>query len=509
MIQEAQGIYDNAAEGILPGQYPTGSKSDLNDAINIAISIRDDENATGAQILQAIEDLNTAVTRFQNLIIKASTGDNDDEEGSDISDPGNIAPESPSVSNPSPTPEPTAVPSGSPDREVEVIYAEARAVVDPETGIATARIETDTVDGLIEEAIKAEASGKKPVIEISVDSAEGIKVVELKIPIEAIKKVSDGTKADLKVVTGIGSMSFNAAAFSALSASANNGDICVSMRKLEREELEEGIRKVVGDRPVYDFSVRAGDTRISDFNGGKVEISVPYTLREGEDENAIVVYYVTDTGELQTVRGRYDSVTQTVRFTTGQLSTYVVGYNKVTFIDAGPGDWFSRAVGFMAARGITKGVGGDRFAPQINVTRADFLVMVMRAYDIKPDKEISVNFSDAGDKYYTEYLGTAKRLGLVLGVGDNKYAPELTICRQDMFVILYRILEQIGELPEGTAGRTLEYFPDEGDISDYEMYMMLPHGWPSPVYPKTQWLLEEHQCHSRILQMAPGFSVNR
>lgn len=386
-------------------------------------------------------------------------------------------PEIPPVFSPSPTPglmdvpsgesSPMSVPSSLDDREVKFISAESRAVLNPETGIATARIETDTVADLVERAIEAEASGKKPVIEISAESAEDVKAVEMEIPAEAMKKLSDGTKAELKVVAGIGSISFNNAALASISDSAGNEDICVSMRRFETSELEEGIREKVGDRPVYDFSVKAGQTRISDFGGGKLEISVPYTLREGEDENAVVVYYVTDTGELQTVRGRYDSVTQTVRFTTSHLSVYAVGYNKVIFTDAGNADWFGKAVGFMAARGITKGVGNDRFAPQLNVSRADFLVMVMRAYDIKPDKEISDNFSDAGNKYYTEYLGTAKRLGLVLGVGDNKYAPELTISRQDMFVILYRILERIGELPQGTAGRTLESFADKGDISDY------------------------------------------
>ncbi len=425
-------------------------------------------------------DYNLASTDYtpnRKIEVTITGGDNDVPPAGSVSPP-----ESPPAFSPSPIPglmdvpsgdsSPMSVPSGLQDREIKFISAETGAVLNPETGIAAAGIEAETVAGMVVRAIEAEASGKKPVIEITAVSAEEVKAVELKIPAEAIKKVSDETKAELKVVTGIGSISFNTAALSSIGASANDEDICVSMRRLETDELEEGIREKVGDRPVYDFSVKAGQTRISDFGGGKVEISVPYTPREGEDENAIIVYYLTDAGELQTVRGRYDSATQTVRFTTSHLSIYVVGYNKVTFTDAGDADWFGKAVGFMAARGITKGVGGGRFAPQLNVTRADFLVMVMRAYDIKPDKEINDNFSDAGNKYYTEYLGTAKRLGLVLGVGNNKYAPELTISRQDMFVILYRILERIGELPQGTDRKTLESFADKENISDYAMEAM-------------------------------------
>lgn len=395
-----------------------------------------------------------------------------EDNDSPPADPGSSNGSQPTIS-PSPTPGPMDVTDGDSSSEhsglqdKEFISSEVSTVLNQETGIATTRIETDAVADLVERAIEAEASGKKPVFEISALSADDVKAVELEIAAEAMKKVSDGTEAELRVITSIGSISFDAVALDSISTSANNEDILISIRRLETDDQKEEIREKVGDRPVYDISVKTGQTRISDFGGGKVEISVPYSLREGEDENAVVVYYVTDTGELQTVRGRYDSVTQMVRFTTNHLSVYTVGYNKVTFTDAADADWFGKAVGFIAARGITKGVGGGRFAPRLNVSRADFLVMVMRAYDIKPDKEIRDNFSDAGNKYYTEYLGTAKRLGLVLGVGDNKYAPEITISRQDMFVILYRILERIGELPAGTAGRTLESFPDKVDISDY------------------------------------------
>ena len=37
--------------------------------------IRDDGNATGSQVLQAIADLNAAVAKFQSLVITAATGD--------------------------------------------------------------------------------------------------------------------------------------------------------------------------------------------------------------------------------------------------------------------------------------------------------------------------------------------------------------------------------------------------------------------------------------------------
>ena len=93
--------------------------------------------------------------------------------------------------------------------------------------------------------------------------------------------------------------------------------------------------------------------------------------------------------------------------------------------------------------------------------------MIMRAYGIAPNENPSGNFSDAGDAYYTGYLAAAKRLGITNGIGDNKFAPDAYITRQDMIVLLYRVLDVLGELPKVTAAADLTPYPDSGLIADY------------------------------------------
>ena len=137
------------------------------------------------------------------------------------------------------------------------------------------------------------------------------------------------------------------------------------------------------------------------------------------------------------------------------------------FIDVPKGAWYYDAVNYLSSLGIINGIGNNMFAPEANVTRADFLIMVMNAFGIELDEIVADNFADAGNKYYTLYLGTAKRLGLVSGIGNNLYAPASYISRQDMAVILYRILDKIGKLPSGTDGLDFASFRDAEDISDY------------------------------------------
>lgn len=140
------------------------------------------------------------------------------------------------------------------------------------------------------------------------------------------------------------------------------------------------------------------------------------------------------------------------------------------FYDVNRGQaWAITAIDSLYERGIINGVGNGKFAPTNNITRADFLIMVMNSYGIKPDSQVTQNFSDAGNKYYTKYLGTAKRLGLVLGMGNNLYFPENKITRQDMFVILYRIMDKLGKLPESSrdSKKNFDDFSDKNQVDSY------------------------------------------
>jgi len=62
-------------------------------------------------------------------------------------------------------------------------------------------------------------------------------------------------------------------------------------------------------------------------------------------------------------------------------------------------------------------------------------------------------------------LVAAIRLGIASGVGNNMYAPDKEITRQEMFTLLYRTLKLLGRLPKGTTGMTLASFTDANDIS--------------------------------------------
>ena len=68
-IDYAENIYDSAVVGSQPGQYPQAAKDAFRVAIDAAIAVRDDDNATQEQIDSALADLNDAIQTFKDARI--------------------------------------------------------------------------------------------------------------------------------------------------------------------------------------------------------------------------------------------------------------------------------------------------------------------------------------------------------------------------------------------------------------------------------------------------------
>ncbi len=135
---------------------------------------------------------------------------------------------------------------------------------------------------------------------------------------------------------------------------------------------------------------------------------------------------------------------------------------KNPFADVNTDDWFYNAVMFAYENNITSGISETEFAPQSKVTRGQFITMLCRAYDIS--EMTGDNFDDCGDTWYTGYLAAAKQLGISSGVGDNKFAPENEITREEMVTLIYNYLKSIGKADEAVNKTS---FADDNIISEW------------------------------------------
>ncbi len=336
-------------------------------------------------------------------------------------------------------------------------------------GNARATVTVGQIAEAVNKAVEAAAQAGKGVavnIEIKVLAPSNATTIETSIPEAAVDTMAHGNNTGLTVSTPIASIAFDGSSLATI-AQAASGEVNITASIVDAVELSAEAQQVVGGRPVFNFSVTSGNTVISQF-GGNVTVSVPYTPRPGEDTGAIVIYYINAEGKPELVSNcLYDPATGSISFKTNHFSKYAVGYNKVAFTDVPANSAYGKAVTFVAARGITTGTGAGKFSPEEKLTRGQFCVMVMKAYGIKPEASGKDNFADAGNTYYTGYLAAAKRLGLANGIGNNKYAPDREITRQEMLVLLHKILKSIDKLPKGENGKELTAYTDANQIATW------------------------------------------
>lgn len=369
----------------------------------------------------------------------------------------------PSYDNQEEKPKSTISTSGNNVTSTTKVYASIDS-----RGKASVRVTQEQISDAVAKAVEVQKmdSTVKARVEIKVNASNNASAEEIIIPKKSITQVSDAGIDSLMISTPIATITFDTNTISTLSEEATE-DIKISVSKVDVSSLSPEAQQLVGDKPVFNFRVTSGDKVISQF-GGDVSVSVPYIPKDDEDTDAIIIYYINEAGELEVVKNCiYDSVTGRISFSTRHFSQYAVGYNKVSFRDVAESDWYSKAVGFIAAREITTGTGGNNFNPEAKLTRGQVIVMLMRAYDIAPDLSQEDNFADAGMTYYTGYLGVAKSLGISAGVGNNLFAPNREITRQEMFTLLYNTLKGIKSLPKGKAGKPLSAFTDAENIASW------------------------------------------
>ena len=158
-----------------------------------------------------------------------------------------------------------------------------------------------------------------------------------------------------------------------------------------------------------------------------------------------------------------DVYTGTVKITVAAASSYS---DYFTDVDSSY-SWAGDAIDYLYEKGIVTGTGNSQFNPGGYVTRADFMLMLFRAFNLKAT--INGNFSDvAGSSYYYNAVGVAKALGIAQGTGGYFY-PKAEITRQDAMVLIIRTLDVKDiSIVLGSASDISSY-TDSGKVSGYAL----------------------------------------
>ena len=113
------------------------------------------------------------------------------------------------------------------------------------------------------------------------------------------------------------------------------------------------------------------------------------------------------------------------------------------FGDVSSDAWYADGVAWAAENGIAGGYGDDRFAPEESITREDFVVMLWK-YAGSPkagDQGLPFTDADQASDYAQEALRWAVEKGILSGHSDGQLAPRGTATRAQAAQILKRFME--------------------------------------------------------------------
>ncbi|MBS5145567.1 MAG: S-layer homology domain-containing protein [Butyricicoccus pullicaecorum] len=138
---------------------------------------------------------------------------------------------------------------------------------------------------------------------------------------------------------------------------------------------------------------------------------------------------------------------------------------SVYFADVNLGyDWAFHAIDYLANTGVVSGTGNLIYSPAKTLSRADFVLMLYRAYGMEKYAS-GDNFADVPETaYYAQAVRAARAIGIAVGDSKNNFYPKEPLTRQDAIVLLKRTLDRTGI---SFQNGDLSKFMDGKQVADY------------------------------------------
>ncbi|WP_337982931.1 S-layer homology domain-containing protein [Lysinibacillus sp. C5.1] len=382
----------------------------------------------------------------------------------------------PSTSEPTPKPTPTE------DVKVLVNGKEEAIGKATSTQVGNQKVMTVTVDSKkLQEKLAAE--GKKAVVTIPVNKDADIIIGELNA--QMVKNMQN-EQALVVIQTPTASYTLPASQINIDAISTEIGkDISLEDIKVQIEiakptnDMVKFVENVAQQgnfslmvAPI-EFTVKAVSTiktvDITSFNAYvQRTITIPKDVEASKITTAIVVKQDGTAQHVPTKviqkEGKYYAVINSLT-----NSTYALVWNPIEFTDVA-NHWSKEAVNNLGSRMIINGVREGIFAPNQDITRAQFAAIIVRALGLKTD-DLTSHYADVTtDAWYASYINAASEYKLIQGYSNGHFGPNDKITRQQAMTILARalLLTDIDTtISEQEAATILAAFIDEGQIAEY------------------------------------------
>jgi hypothetical protein len=317
------------------------------------------------------------------------------------------------------------------------------------------------------------------------DAARNSSVVSLQIPGQVYKLLREEGKEKKLVVhseDGKYILPVGAIDISGIMEDPDNTRIYIEISKVTGssltglgDTLSGGGLQLLGSPVSFDLSAQrnGGFSEIKRFGSDYFECWIPL-VGEPDRANTVGIYYDSNTRKVQHTPTRFQ------RDSSGKYwavlkqngnGIYALVKHSKTFNDIFS-SWAKKDIELLASKLVVNGLNGTQFAPDSEVTRAEYVTLLVRALGLITDVDPDSAFSDVnkGDWYY-QVVQTAYELGLVNGMNDGTFKPNAPISREEMAALIVRAMKFI-DAETGKAGNTvgvLDSLKDRDKISAWAL----------------------------------------
>lgn len=205
--------------------------------------------------------------------------------------------------------------SAAKDKITPTVNETSKAAVN-EKGKAEVKVSEDVIKTAI---AKAE---KKEKVKLEVDIPAGVSSLELNVEKKALESLLASDAKIVEISSSLIKLKLDRKTVETLN---EKGDITISAAPTQK--LGKRVKKAVGNRPVYDISVKAGNEKITSLGGGIVTVSIPYMKGTNENIKGLYIAYFSKKGKVVRVKGAsYNEKTDMITFKTKSLKKFAVMY---------------------------------------------------------------------------------------------------------------------------------------------------------------------------------------
>jgi len=348
------------------------------------------------------------------------------------------------IVDPTPTvPSPPSGPAPKPDVNADTQPVTADQLKNSKDGVVSVTI-ADSKSQVLLPANTAELVGDN---KLQLSSG----TISVEVPAAVLKQLQALLPADLKDVQ----IAFN----------INNVEAAAATTLLNTAEAKhQADINAAGE--IYDFSfeVIGKDGVITKLSQFDEPLAISLKVSASANQALTGIYYISDAGDLEYVGGKLKDGYLTAEIS--HFSMYAVLEFDKSFTDVPAGHWAYDTIKTLSAKHIVNGVTTEQFAPEANVTRAEFTAMLVRALGLESTGTAS--YSDiSSDAWYAGAVAAASEAGIMQGKSATAFAPNDNITREEMSAVLVRAFE----LVSGTklTPSTEANFSDRNTAADWAL----------------------------------------